>query len=268
MSSPNESTAPTDANDSESAKAREPKAEGVTNPTSVADTKPGRLWTFLNSSFGMWLISVAVFGTALKWFTEEAKKNDEATKVREEARAKDLDLCSTIARLDLEAGYRLTQVQEMLYEASKIKTSNGRTKVGLEVLDMLRRAPSTKGDLRYLSLYPQYSGYGLPALVAELRRLEETPIQINCLIRSPWEGHKDVPSKSTDRDTTQQRVRELQEVLAHLTGLPTFFEVRHVNFDQPERMAGEVVEELALNRWKFESGWYFLEEGSRATPFP
>jgi hypothetical protein len=266
MSTPNESADPNDTGGTEVATAHPPKVEA--SPTPLAERKSGRLWTFLNSSFGMWLISVAVFGTALKWITEEAKRNDEAAKLRAEARAKDSDLCSTVARLDLEAGYRLTQVQVALFEGSKGKASKEREKVGLEVLDMLRRAPSAKLDLRYLSLYPQYVGFGLPALVAELRRLEETPITTNCVVRSQWDGHKDVPAKSIDPDVTRQRVRELHKVLAHLTGLQVFFEVRHVGLDQPKRMAGEVVEELALTRWKFESGWYFLEEGSREEPFP
>ena len=230
--------------------------------------KANSLSTFLNSSFGMWLITVAIFGTALKWFTNETKHNEEAAKIRAELRAKDLNVCSTIARLDLEVGYRLTQVQTVLYEGSLQKTAKARAVSGKEAMDMLRRAPLVAIDLRYLSLYPQYNGYGIPALVAELRRLEETPIQMNCPVRSIWEGHRGLQSKSTDPSITQARTRELQQVLAHLTGLAVFFKVRRVALDQPKKMAGEIVEGLALKRWKVESGWYFLEEGDRSEPFP
>jgi hypothetical protein len=231
-------------------------------------SQPSPIWTFLNSAFGMWLVTVGIVGTAWKMHDEDAKKEDEAAKIRAELRAKDTELCSSVARLDLEVGYRLTQVQSVLYDGSLRKKEADRMAAGNDAMDMLRRSPASHPDMRYLSLYPQYGAYGVPALVAELRHLEETPIQDSCPVRSIWLGHKGLPSKSIDPEATRARTEALQGVLSHLTSLSSFFEVRHIKLDQPTRIAGAIVEEIALPRWKAESGWYYLEEGSNRDPFP
>lgn len=72
-------------------------------PRKRASSLPNRLWTFVNTSFGLWLMSaIFIYGTgaSFAWWHERAEKRTEAR-----ARAE---------RLDLEISYRLTRIFDFL----------------------------------------------------------------------------------------------------------------------------------------------------------
>jgi hypothetical protein len=136
--------------------------------------KQSRLWTFLNSAFGLWLLSTVVLsgGTALlaKWYNERDLEQQRHEKIE---------------MLDLEIGYRLSTAIARLAEA-QIQYELGvrdRAKKPTETLaDQRARTAATirllnyAGENNFPALYPEYSKYGLPALIAELRRNERSEL--------------------------------------------------------------------------------------------
>lgn len=192
--------------------------------TQIAPLSQGPFWSFLNSSFGLWLLSALFITGVGTTYTKYQQWRSAEDKVRE-----------TIERLDLEIGYRFSQVQVRLYAVTQSQVSEQERRS--QVLRIIESLPAPPGR-DYQHLYPEYSTFGIPSLVAELRR--------------------QVREKRTPD--------ELDQVLAHLTGLKVFFEVRNVPLSDPTRIAGAIIEDLVLPRWK-SAEWYFLD-GSRENPFP
>jgi hypothetical protein len=140
------------------------------------------------------------------------------------------DRRNAVERLDLEIGYRFSQVQLQFYLASlPNRPPSERVALTRHGIDMLRQVPAVD----YYALYPEYGRFGIPGIIAELRRHVE-----------PAQQH------------------EIDQLLAHLTGGPVFFEVRRVPIDDPIKVAGVVVSELVLRRWKDATDWYFLDASS------
>jgi hypothetical protein len=122
---------------------------------------PPSAWGFLNSTFGVWLLS-ALFITGAggaftywqQWNAEHLKKND------------------TISKLDLEISYRFSQIVARLHDL----TDGANPRANLQkphtvaeiraVLSILRETPSKS----LATLYPEYATFGLPSLLGELRR--------------------------------------------------------------------------------------------------
>ncbi|MEQ1934372.1 MAG: hypothetical protein ABL962_10930 [Fimbriimonadaceae bacterium] len=187
-----------------------------------SDPRPSRIWTFLNSNFGMWFLSALLVGGLGSLYT----KYRDGLIATEKAK-------QAIERLDAEIGYRFSQVQVSLYGASRAD-SEREAKVRVSLIGLVK--PPTI-ESYYQHLYPEYSSFGLPALLAELRRLEADPEQAS----------------------------ELSQVMPHFAGLDVFFEVEKAPLSDPTRVAGAIVDKLVLGRWKH--SWYFLD-GGRESPFP
>ena len=73
--------------------------------------KSSRLWTFLNSTFGLWLLSAVVITWASTLYTQSLNRRIEAQKAQDTAKAEATKNKDLVERLDLEIGYRLSQVQ-------------------------------------------------------------------------------------------------------------------------------------------------------------
>lgn len=119
-----------------------------------------RLWAFLNSSFGLWLLS-AVFITGIGATVTRYRAEQAAAKHHKEL----------IERLDLEISYRLSQVLIRLYELTD-RTKDPRLAVNRSTDDVSRVVAllsEPRGD-RFPSLYADFASMGLPALMADLRR--------------------------------------------------------------------------------------------------
>lgn len=188
------------------------------------DKQPSRLWAFLNSSFGMWILSAIVLSGLGSLYTKHREQHE--TQEREQ---------QAVERLDLEIGYRFSQVQVFLYETSRLKIPDQEreSKVRIALLG-LTKPPTTTSDFQHL--FPEYSTFGLPALIAELRRLESDP----------------------------EHIDSLRGVMPHLAGLEVFFEVQDAPLTNPTKVAGAIIDKLVLGRW--ERLWYFLD-GSKDDPF-
>jgi hypothetical protein len=253
-------TAPTESTE------RGAGAKTTRTPTTPSDQpkSDSRLWVFLNSSFGLWLLSAVFVTGAGAAYTSCKTSYDESTKNAE-----------TIDRLDFEIGYRFSQVAVRLCQVVEDSAStkdlaplkNPDTNPGnhpcnpvndascrarLEanvrrVVSVLRRPPTVQADSkepkeeidfdeRYLTLYPEYAQYGIPALVAELKR------------------HL---SEKSELDA-------LDQVLAHLTGPYVFLQVNGAYLYEPQTVAGVIVEHLVLPRWKAKTKWYFLDGSQKA----
>jgi hypothetical protein len=171
-----------------------------------------RLWEFLNSGLGLWLLSAILITGVGALYTQY--QNTRAEKIR----TKEL-----IERLDLEIGYRFSLIQIQFDSIVNDKDpkypflpGKGENDVK-KALDNLSQPP--KGE--YPSLYQEFSNMSTLALIAELRR--------------------HVPKEDQD---------ELEQVLAHLSGIYIRLrDVKHVALTDVKGVADTVFNDLTLPRW-------------------
>jgi len=149
------------------------------------------------------------------------------------AAASDLKRGETIGRLDFEIGFRLSETQARLCKGADLATPGERTAAAEEALAGLRDCSVKSRE----HLYPEYSEFCFPALLAELKRL--------------------VPD-----DRTRE---QLDRAIAHLTGLDTMLEVERAPLSDPRAVAGVILDHAVLARWKETTRWYFLD-GSHHSP--
>lgn len=193
-------------------------------------TRFPRLWPFLNSTFGLWLLSSVVVGGLGTLYTKNQNDQAEALKKFELAQTEALKTSILIDRLDLEIGYRLSSVISRMYElhTSISRCSNQAnkkamcqsTKEKLDEIFLSRHKPQT--------MFPEYADHSTLALVAELRRV--------------------VPEKDK---------KDLEEVINHISGLYDMLEVQRVPLDDPKAVAGAIHKKLLLRRWV--RGFYYLD---------
>jgi hypothetical protein len=145
-----------------------------------------------------------------------------------------------IKKLDFEIPFRFSKVQHSLDQAQRIAEPEKREGRVKDIVDHLRMAPGTNDP----ALNPDYNGFTLPGLVAELHRHIEA-----------------LGGNDTD---------ELERVLGHLAGLETFFQQANASYSalysDPKKIGGAIAGDLWLSRWRHGS-WYYVE-GSREKPFP
>ena len=127
------------------------------------EKKSGRsqFWAFLNSSFGLWLLS-AVFITGIgAIYTRYQNAREQDSKKKE-----------LIERLDFEISFRYSQVLNQLYHLTDrnpkapLLASNRSSEEVRKTVELLNQAPSGNSA----SLYPEFANMGIPALITELRR--------------------------------------------------------------------------------------------------
>ncbi|MDX2179841.1 MAG: hypothetical protein SFV18_09635 [Bryobacteraceae bacterium] len=181
-------------------------------------------WAFLNSTFGVWLLS-ALFITGAggaftywqQWNAERMKKED------------------TISKLDLEICYRFSQVIGRLHELTdgaspRAKLQKPYTEADIKATLNILQETSSKS---IATLYPEYATFGLPSLLAELRR---------------------------HMDDGKQR-EEVDQSLSQLTN-------KRIAQDKPVEVndkAGRIIEELMLSRWR--NGPFAYADCSGQAPF-
>jgi hypothetical protein len=119
------------------------------------------LWHFLNSTFGLWLLSAVFISGAGALFTLYQQR----TAVQQRER-------DTIERLDFELGYRLSQTLVRLYDLTDRQNPRANIKPGIaerevkEVLAILHE-PTAK---TIAPLYAEFGDMGIPSMIAELMR--------------------------------------------------------------------------------------------------
>lgn len=191
---------------------------------------PLTLWSALNSQFGMWLLSAVLLSGVSTLYANVRADIAERAQARER-----------VERLDFEIGFRFSQVQGQLERLDETRTEPGIESRMQRVLRMLREPPAAlkaENSESYIGLYPEYVSFGIPALLAEERRYSD-------------------PATRTQLDRS----------LAHLSNLRVFLQVAKTPLSKPSEVAGAVISELVLPRWKATTKWYYLD-GSRESPFP
>src|SRR4051812_29667706 len=122
----------------------------------ISDTKSSSgIWKFLNSQFGLWLITGALV-SFLTW----------SVGLWNHRRREESDHREAIKKLDFEIPFRFSRVQHSLDQAQQITEPAQRERRVKEILDHLRQAPETNDP----ALNPDYNRFTLPGLVAELHR--------------------------------------------------------------------------------------------------
>jgi len=117
-------------------------------------------WSFLNSSFGLWVLSaICITGASVAYTNYQ---NSRAERLKNE---------EAIQKLDLELSYRYSQVLIQLYNL--LDWDNGKLVLKRhgpddvrKVLDLLEQQPKADPP----SIYPEFSKMGIPALIVELKR--------------------------------------------------------------------------------------------------
>lgn len=142
------------------AKAADDKAADKTPKTSA-----GKVWMFLNSSFGLWVLSSVV----LAWITK-------AYSTRQAAKAESLKRAESAKRLDTEIAYRVAmaldgnRINEARLETSPT-TPQGIYQVAYNYLEnFFIRGPENNRDF---SVFPEFRERTFRALILELMTLVE-----------------------------------------------------------------------------------------------
>lgn len=125
----------------------------------------GRLVRFLNSNFGLWLLSalfISGLSGVIAWYKEY---------LAESHRIKD-----RIERLDIEISYRLSQQVGLLdIEYQDIQGGKPISQPAPSSQDYLDMSLTNQSSSQLLSLYPEFAGLSVSGLMAELRRYLDAP---------------------------------------------------------------------------------------------
>ena len=184
------------------------------------------MWAFLNSSFGLWLLSAILLTWAGTLYTQSQNHRAEEQKKQDAQTAELVKNQKLVERLDLEIGYRFSQSQVHL--ASLVRDWGGKEKHfpfrdgrgEMDVRDILDGL-SQPADKKSPALYQEFSNLSTIALIAELRR------------------HVSVKEKA-----------ELDRVLADLSGIYIFLDVRKVPISDVRAVGGALFNGLTLPRWR------------------
>lgn len=140
---------------------------------SDASEKPAKksvtVWDFLNSTFGIWLLSSVVLTGVVQMiqYTASSIKESEARnerKAQEESKRREI-----YERISIEVAYRISTTLSRLRSAhiNQPKANPAEQRVAInKSLDLLR----LPANADHPSLYPEYQSYSGIALIAELRR--------------------------------------------------------------------------------------------------
>lgn len=161
----------------------------------------------------------------------QQRESERLRDVRQKGSEEQLRKRELIERLDLEIGYRFSQVQIQLFSLVDQSVENYpflQSKGENDVRNILNSlSQPTKGDI--ISLYQEFSNFSTVALIAELRR--------------------NVPKKEKN---------EIEQVLAHLSGIYIHLDVKKIKLSDTYGVAKLVFDDLMLQRWK-DSQFYFTD---------
>ena len=163
--------------------------------SSLSSAKKNGLWEFLNSAFGLWVLSTIVVGSLSYGITSYLNYLQKQRTAKMEVAQAHQRLETKIQRLDIEIESRLSQ---FLAELEKFKDPSGyvfRQNADLkdihDLWDKLKRAPVNR-DGQITSNYEEYRHSSLVSLVIELdEALEQFP-EIHDYPAEKGESLKDV----------------------------------------------------------------------------
>ncbi len=189
-----------------------------------------KVFSFLNSSFTLWLLSAVFITAGVKKYDEYKTKQQENKKLNE-----------TVSKLDIEIGYRFSRILVKLFELTDKNPDSVSLSKNYKEDDVRRIALSLNSSKNATEdfLYVEYSTFSLFTLLAEEKRIFG---QL---------GRND---------------DNLNQVISHITGLEVFYEVQKSKFSDVQAVAISIETNLILPRWK-ENRFYFLD-GNENNPFP
>jgi hypothetical protein len=162
------------------------------------------------------------------------RESDRLSDIRQKVLEDQLRIKELIERLDLEIGYRLSQFQIQLSDIADItsihrrplpfRAGKGEKEIKEAIASLLQ---SPKG--KFSPLYEEFSNVSTLALIAELRRY--------------------VPAKERE---------ELDQVLADLSGIYIYLDVKKVKLTNIYGVAEAIFNGLTLPRWR-KSNFYFSD---------
>lgn len=192
----------------------------------LSKPEENKVTKFLNSSFGLWLLSaIFITGVGSLYQNWQSKKAEEQLTLESKLQSQN-DNRQAIERLDLEIGFRISQALLYLSTVSErveaTMRDSGEDEKRLAIADSTFEVINELGSTIHnseASLYPEHVGYPLSTLLVELRRRLEV---------------------------AEQSV--VEESLAALSNLAT-----SMNFGKsksvPEDAAGAILDRIVLERW-------------------
>jgi len=193
-----------------------------------------RLWAFINSSFGLWLMSAILVTWAGTIYTQwQSRRADSekslAAQTADFARNKEL-----VERLDLEISHRFSEFQiDLVYlvndwggKSTRYTFRSGKSEKDVrKAIDSLLQPPQNDAPI----LYPEFSKMGTLALITELRR--------------------HVPAKEQE---------DLDHVTADLSGIYVFLDVKKIKTDDVYAVGNAVFKTMVLPRWR--AGQFYFSD--------
>jgi hypothetical protein len=195
----------------------------------VAEDKPVSGWgAFLNSSFGLWLLSAIFISGAGTLYQRWQKEADRQRVVFQKTLQEEASRRDAVSRLDVEISYRLSSVliqlahvEERIDAQFVAKSKDDRRlqagSVAFSVLGSLNNRENAGRD----GLYPEFANFTLSTLLAELRR------------RLP-----------------QEERPEVEASLASLASLSKYTNFGNDGTAPAEAAAAELFSKVILKRWQ------------------
>lgn len=160
--------------------------KSLQDPESSRGAKKSRLWEFLNSSFGLWLLST-IFVTAIgttytQWQGARRDRQHQAeAELLQKAKAAELTWIESqkkqaaFKRAALEVSQRYSNTLTRLYGLTERGTGKAQTATAEEIRSAFAPLSETPISLKTPALYPEYSTFNALALIAELQKHTEKP---------------------------------------------------------------------------------------------
>jgi hypothetical protein len=191
--------------------------------------KPGKWLKFLNSSFGLWILSAIFVSGAGSLYTQWHTTHQEKVKAEERRHAEEQRLYDLHERMKLEIAHRLSQtlirLSAVADRANPERLRKGRTESDVETI---LEDFATGSGKRLAPLYGDLANQTTLAMVVEVSA-----------------------SSRSDQSAVLKRAVE------DLSGLSELMDVEKAPLSNPLRVAGTL--QKCLDALKFTSGFYFLD---------
>lgn len=138
-------------------------------PAPAAVQPTSRIWTVINSSFGLWLLSAVFVSGAGTIYTNHQNEVRERREQAETERSEHKQEEDLVARLDLEISYRLSAAMAKL-EALSGTNGSWRSDAHWSATLGALKPLSLPADGEHPPLFPEFKHYNGLALIAERRR--------------------------------------------------------------------------------------------------
>jgi hypothetical protein len=175
--------------------------KSLQEPESSGEAQKSKVWDFLNSSFGLWLLST-IFVTAMgtvytQWQADRKDRQHKAEALQlQDAKAAELTwiesqrMRATFKRAALEVSQRYSNTLTRLYRLNNRGAGTVQAATPEEIRIAFAPLSETPNSLKTSALYPEYSTFNALALIAELQKQTDKPGDALLLKRHLTRTHK------------------------------------------------------------------------------